>query len=247
MNEKPSRVWVAGDLEIVLASHEKHSAYISEWFSNHIGETHDNQRLIKEICPVGEDGEWWHIAGQDNPADRPTRLDSGPKDIAPGSEWQDGKAFLKLPRISWPFKRKFAKERKKQVMIPAGEVNIKKYRGILGTKTETSLVTLVEQVEHRVSQKLSPVTVSSMRATRELPVGPDHPENPVVKYFKGGHCTNDWEKLLKHTEIFFRWFTRVVNRKKSRETVSARNMAIVFWVKVASLQEGAQGHSSAGA
>ena len=81
--------------------------------------------MIEEICPVGEDGEWWHVVGQDNPADRPTRLDSGPDDIGPGSEWQDGKAFLKLPRSSWPFERKYAKERKQQVMIPTAEVNRK--------------------------------------------------------------------------------------------------------------------------
>ena len=36
-------------------------------------ETFYNQKKIEEIWPVGDAGEWWHIAGAENPADRPSR------------------------------------------------------------------------------------------------------------------------------------------------------------------------------
>ena len=39
LENKPKRVWFAGDSEIVLASREEYSAYFSEWFSNRIGDT----------------------------------------------------------------------------------------------------------------------------------------------------------------------------------------------------------------
>ena len=146
METKPSRVWIAGDSEIVLASREKNSGFFSEWFSNRIGETHDNQRKMEDICPVGDRGEWWHISGQLNPADQPTRLTSGPQDILMGSEWQSGKEFLKMPRETWPFERKFAEDRRTQVEIPREEVN-KRYRGMLGQKDMVSLAKLEIGVE----------------------------------------------------------------------------------------------------
>ena len=73
---KPQRLCIAGDSLTVLASREKHSQYFTEYYGNRIGETHDNQKKIEEFCPVGERGEWYHIKGVDNPADRPTRLDN---------------------------------------------------------------------------------------------------------------------------------------------------------------------------
>ena len=57
METKPEKVWVAGDSETVLASWEKLAVYFSEYYSNRIGETHDNQKKIEAICPVGEEGE----------------------------------------------------------------------------------------------------------------------------------------------------------------------------------------------
>ena len=48
--------------------------YFSEFYSNRIGETHDNQKKVEDICPVGEAGEWWQISGVENSADRPSRV-----------------------------------------------------------------------------------------------------------------------------------------------------------------------------
>ena len=41
---QPRKIWLSGDSETILASREKHSGFFSEWFSNRIGETHDNQK-----------------------------------------------------------------------------------------------------------------------------------------------------------------------------------------------------------
>ena len=107
---------------------------------------HDNQKKIEEICPVGDAGEWWHIQGDKNPADRPTRLDTKPADIKYSSTWQKGEAFLHLPRNKWPFDRNFAGKGKSQVTIPKKEVN-KKYRDMMQGGVYTSMVTISE-LEH---------------------------------------------------------------------------------------------------
>ena len=57
-------------------------------------------------------GEWWHISGVENPADRPSRVGSKPEDIKHGSERQVEKQFLRMPRSLWPLERKFASEEK---------------------------------------------------------------------------------------------------------------------------------------
>ena len=85
IHAKPKKVWFIGDSETVLASREKWSGFFTEWFSNRIGETHDNQKRVEDHCKVGNNGEWWHIKGSLNPADQPTRLNSKPEDIAYGS------------------------------------------------------------------------------------------------------------------------------------------------------------------
>ena len=69
---KLERVWMMGHSETVLASWETSSGYVTEYYSNRVGETFYNQKKIEEICPVGDAGERWHIAGAKNPADRPS-------------------------------------------------------------------------------------------------------------------------------------------------------------------------------
>ena len=234
METKPSRVWIAGDSEIVLASREKNSGFFSEWFSNRIGETHDNQRKMEDICPVGDGGEWWHISGQLNPADQPTRLTSGPQDILMGSEWQSGKEFLKMPRETWPFERKFAEDRRTQVEIPREEVN-KRYRGMLGQKDMVSLAKLEIGVEVQKSfpARASDVQERGAKKSGKRDLGPGHPENPVVKHFLGGLCTNDWDKLVEKTAVLFRWLEKTLAKRQTGGTGTARSRAVLFWIRVA--------------
>ena len=107
----------------MLASREKDSGYFGEFFGNRIGETYDIQAEIQKITKVGDNGDglWWHVKSSDNAADRPTRLDSEPKDIGLGSDWQKGPHYLSLDREHWPIERNFA-DRKSSVKIPKEEI-----------------------------------------------------------------------------------------------------------------------------
>ena len=229
---KPQRVWAAGDSETVLASREKHSGYFSEYYGNRVGETHDNQKKIEEFCPVGESGEWWHIKGSDNPADRPTRLDTKPDDIMYGSTWQRGEDFLKLPRCQWPLERNFAGDGKDKVTIPRTEVN-RKYRDMveIGVHSNSVRITELEEVVLRVEG--AAVECMATRVVAENMMGPEHPDNPIVKKFLGGHITNDWQVLLKRTMVYFQWLAKVVRGRTGDQTVSAYHMAMLFWIKQA--------------
>ena len=54
----PKTVWFLGDSECTLASIEKTSGALGEYFGNRVGEIIDNQSRIQKLCPVGLDGEW---------------------------------------------------------------------------------------------------------------------------------------------------------------------------------------------
>ena len=231
LDVKPQRVWVAGDSETVLASREKHSGYFSEYYGNRVGETHDNQKKIEEICPVGEAGEWWHIKGTENPADRPTRLDTKPADIQYSSTWQKGNAFLHLPRSMWPFERNFAGLGRSQVTIPRKEVN-KRYRDMVegGVYTNTVKMTELERVVLSYEENKEKCMFTKVA---ENMMGPEHTDNPIVKKFLGGHITNDWRVLLRKTMVYFQWMARVVRNRTGDQTMSAYHMAMLFWIKQA--------------
>jgi len=133
----PERVWLLGDSECTLASIEKTSGSFGEYFGNRIGDIHDNQARIQEYCPVGNNGEWYHVSSNDNSADQPTRLDSTAPDIGPTSAWQLAPDYIYLPRKDWPTNRRFAE--RKDSHIPSCEI-LKKYRGIIH-KAEVVVVT----------------------------------------------------------------------------------------------------------
>ena len=121
----PERVWKLGDSECTLSCIEKVSVAFGEWFGNRVSEIQSNQAKIEEFCPVGESGEWLHTASKNNAADIASRLDSRPEDIGPGSIWQEGPEYLRLPRSDWPVNRDFAT--RKHDFIPQGEL-LKKFR-----------------------------------------------------------------------------------------------------------------------
>ena len=126
--EIPERVWILGDSECTLSSIEKVNAAFGEYFGNRVGEILNNQAKIEEFCPVGEDGEWYHVKSSDNGADIATRLDSTPNEIGSHSGWQKGPSYLQLSRAEWPTNRDFAE--RKDDHIPHNEL-LKKYRGLI--------------------------------------------------------------------------------------------------------------------
>ena len=80
------------------------------------------------MCPVGNNGEWYHTPSAFNAADRPTRTDTTPEDLGYNTEWQNGPPFLRLPVSEWPINRDFAA--RKTDHIPHSEI-LKKYRGVI--------------------------------------------------------------------------------------------------------------------
>ena len=226
MQLKPEKVWICGDSETILASREKNSGYFTEWFGNRIGETHDNQAKIEEISPVGE---WYHLASAYNMADRPSRLDSKPRDIGFGSEWQEGKDFLKKPRNQWPLERNFAACKKDEILIPREEVN-KKYRHHLDSKQ--GVVSLQELVA--VAPKVDKGELKPFKGViEENMMGPEHKDNTIVKKFNGGYSTNDWKVLIKKTSYLFQWCSKVKNRMAGGIKTTPQDMAVIFWINVA--------------
>ena len=64
-------------------------------------------------------------------------------------------------------------------------------------------------------------------------MGPEHMSNPIVKKFQGGYITNDWEKLLRRTAIYFKWVVIVAQKRVGEDCLSAHHMALLFWIRQA--------------
>ena len=89
---KFKKVYHFVDSEIVLAMIQKESYGFNTYASLRVGE-------VQELTNVKE--EWYWISGETNPADMITR-GKHPSEIGPGSIWQEGEAFMKLPEDQWP-------------------------------------------------------------------------------------------------------------------------------------------------
>ena len=110
-----------------------------------------------------------------------------------------GKEFLREPRGNWPIERKFAGDRKSKVTILAAELT-RKYRNLV-SKVDVPL------------ESLGKIKVVNEIVETE-PFGPEDPHNPIVIKFKSGYITNDWEKLIRRTAVYFKWLVKVLNCPK---------------------------------
>ena len=252
VEDLPERMWVFSDSETVLASRERDSGFFGEYFGNRIGETFDFQEEIQKLVPVGYNGEWWHVSSEDNAADRASRLDSVPADLQLGSVWQTGPDYLCLEREEWPVDRRFA-DRKTKVLIPEEEI-VRKYRGL---SDGCGYINLQDLVDHRRGEEQQSmlgnenvIQVQLFKVGIEEYVnknwetkcrvtgpgcgcaGPGSKENEVLKHiFSYGYITNDWDKLLRKTSLLFEWRARVL--KKKGNTTGSKDMAEMFWMRVA--------------
>ena len=145
----PERVWMIGDSECTLASVEKVNAAFGEYYGNRVGEITDGQSRIEQYCPLGYNGEWWHISSHNNAADIATRIDSNIQDINENSEWQNGPSFLKDPPSTWPINRTFAE--RKDEFVPQSEL-LKRFRCLIQNVN-------VEEV-HDISKLLDPFSTN---------------------------------------------------------------------------------------
>ena len=63
---------------------------------------HEINKNISSKCFLEETA---HVESEQNIANLATRMDGSLAAIGPGSLWQEGPAWLKQPRHSWPYKR----------------------------------------------------------------------------------------------------------------------------------------------
>ena len=136
------RLWFLGDSECILACLEKANCAFGEYFGNRVGEILDNQAQVEKLCPVGRNGEWWHVSSHYNAADQATRSDSCPLDVNHKSSWQLGPEYLKDDPSNWPVSRDFAA--RKEGCIPQSEL-LKLFRGLIQT-TNASIPTGIDQL-----------------------------------------------------------------------------------------------------
>ena len=94
----------------------------------------------------------------------------------------------------------------------------------------------VEEIRRQYRDQMgytNQVTVHSKYSTKLGNVGPGNLGNDVLMYFDFGHCTNNWNRLIRRTSIFFMWFVRVLGEKGHGAHKLAENMAIMFWIRAA--------------
>ena len=214
MDDPPGEVIFIGDAETVLASRERDKGFFGEWFGNRIGEQFDNIERIETLVVLDKPPVWYHVASQDNAADRTTRLQSVPEDLGLDSEWLNGPAYLRQPVEMWPVDRNFSD--RKSVKLPISEIR-KPYRDYL-----SSYIGGGEQAGCPGSG-FERGQCGGLGAGTGL-VGPGSPDNYVVGHFDFGRTTNDWEKLVKKTSFLFMWLAGVQG---------SREMAVIFWMRVA--------------
>ena len=130
--ELPTKALIGGDAETVLAAREKAAGALGEYFGNRLGEIWDLEERISQLVPIGMtgNGDWYHMPSKQNAADRPSRIDSKPEDLLPGTDWPEGFPYIRQPFEDWPWERNFAM-RKMTDVVPREELT-SKYRGLSG-------------------------------------------------------------------------------------------------------------------
>ena len=224
LDDPSGEIIFIGDAETVLASRERDKGFFGEWFGNRIGEQYDNIERIQNMVELDRAPVWYHVASQDNAADRTTRLQSVPEDLGLDSEWLNVPAYLRKPVGMWPVDRNFAD--RKSVKLPASEIR-KPYRDYLASYIG---VGAEQDVCHGAGVRHG--QCGGLGAGADM-VGPGSLDNYVVKYFDFGRKTNDWEKLVKKTSFLFKWLAGVQCGGDQSSDLIAREMAVTFWMRVA--------------
>ena len=104
MDIKPEQITPVVDSQCTISALEKSGGLLAPYFASRVSEAMENLSELAEetvVLPVQ------HVPGPLNPADIPTRDRTGPDEVREGSIWQNGPAYLSLPREQWPFSREF--------------------------------------------------------------------------------------------------------------------------------------------
>ena len=86
------------DSKCTLAILHKETISLKEFMGNR----------ASEVQKKTDVDEWVHTSSKDNIADLGTRKDATVEDVSKGSEWQDGKRWMKLSKEEWPVSKDFS-------------------------------------------------------------------------------------------------------------------------------------------
>ena len=101
----PKEIVMVGDSECTIATVEAEDTVLQPFFANHVSEVEEHIRGYEKTGV--KVGPLMHTPGLENVADLATRGHATAEDMAPGSQWQDGPAYLKLPRAQWHIGQEF--------------------------------------------------------------------------------------------------------------------------------------------
>ena len=108
-----NRVSLVTDSACFIAAINRSGATLHPYLANRVAEiTHCLSELRQEFGGVIK--SFSHIEGKLNPADMGTRPGIRLSNLGPGSKWQAGPEFLKLPRNRWPLKAKVSAKAPKE-------------------------------------------------------------------------------------------------------------------------------------
>ena len=104
MDVKPSEVTIALDSQCTISALQKSGGLLAPYFASRVSEALGNLTELQDETVVNE---IQHVPGTLNPADIPTRDYTVPAEVMDDSIWQNGPAYLTLPKTQWPFSRDF--------------------------------------------------------------------------------------------------------------------------------------------
>ena len=104
MDIKPVEITTAVDSQCTIGALEKAGGLLAPYFASRVSESLSNLSELSENIVVNS---VQHVPGPLNPADIPTRNTTRPDEVQEGSLWQNGPAYLSLPKDQWPFSREF--------------------------------------------------------------------------------------------------------------------------------------------
>ena len=148
LSVRPRRLTVVTDSQCTVAAVSENANALNVFFANRVLEywaitaaqgPRSKVPATEELSPaliaeLAEKETWvdllYHTPGPQNPADLPTRDKVNWAELAQGEMWQDGPAYLRLPRQeeTWPLKRDFVsgvppEEKRKKFLDPELSTN----------------------------------------------------------------------------------------------------------------------------
>ena len=157
----PARITMIGDAEATISAYKSRTASLSPYFGNRIVESEERivtwgEKLEQEVMVETEIEVLldmnrkplvdflFHTPGPLNPVDIATRGKATIADVQEGSVWQEGPAYLRESRETWPVSRDFRRE------VPVVERRLRYYQ-------------MVSSVTKKLSKKQNKIVMNSKK------------------------------------------------------------------------------------